>query len=171
MNQEYLNECFRYHYGVLIWKYRPFIHFKSQRDYLSWNAKYADKQAGHIRPDGYYHVSVNGRKMLVHRIVWIMHNGSIPAGLEVDHIDRNRGNSTLSNLRLVTSTENNINQSLRSDNKSGAVGVCRHRNKWRAYIKLHGKEKHLGLFDSVAEAVIVRKAAEKESIEFIGVLK
>ena len=66
-------------------------------------------------PSGYlyYKLSVGKCKydyLRGHRIVWEAFNGKIPAGLEIDHIDRDKHNNTLSNLRLVTHSENCLNK-------------------------------------------------------------
>ena len=100
-----------------------------------------------------------------HRIIWEMHNGQIPEGYEIDHIDHNTLNNDITNLRMVTHHENTLNASMRKDNKSGCVGVIWHkaRRKWMAYIAVNKKPKYLGLFDSIDEAVAARRQAEKEN--------
>ena len=60
---------------------------------------------------GYSYVHVEGKKVLKHRFIWEAFNGEIPEGLEIDHIIplRENGGNELSNLRLVTSSENKRN--------------------------------------------------------------
>jgi len=72
----------------------------------------------------------------------------------VDRIDRNPLNNTLENLRICTKQENAINTKVRSDNSTGHKGVAYHKKagKYRAYINLNGKQKHLGLFDTAEQA-------------------
>ena len=87
----------------------------------------------------------------------------------VDHLDTIRTNNSLENLRWCTRQENNQNQSIRKDNTSGYKGVTfdRARNKWSAYIKIDGKDIHLGRFETVEEAAAVRAArAQQEFGEF-----
>ena len=97
-----------------------------------------------------------------HRVIWEMCNGPIPDGMHIDHINHITTDNRISNLRLVTQSENNKNLPLPCTNSSKVCGVNWHklRGKWRAYIKVNNKDVHLGTFDSFDEAVAVRKAAE-----------
>lgn len=66
---------------------------------------------GHKKKDGYYIVVWNAqfrvrRTAFLHRIVWELHHGPIPAGLEIDHIDGDKGHNTIDNLRLISHREN-----------------------------------------------------------------
>lgn len=72
--------------------------------------------------DGYWHVHVLGKMYNAHNIVWTMFNG-IQGSYFVDHLDRDRSNTKLSNLRLVTPDQNPRNNSMLSVNKSGVNGV------------------------------------------------
>jgi hypothetical protein len=83
--------------------------------------------------------------------------------LNIDHINRNPSDNRLVNLRDVTQKQNRQNASKRSDNTSGYPGVYwfKRDSKWVANIKHDYKLIHLGLFESLEEAVAARKAAEK----------
>jgi hypothetical protein len=85
--------------------------------------------AGGMGNSGYYQVRVSGRLTLVHRVIWELLNGEIPDGMFIDHIDQNKLNNDIQNLRLVTKASNNRNQKLRVDSSSGVVGVNRLVNK------------------------------------------
>jgi len=114
-------------------------------------------KAGHLR------VRFDGKKQLVHRLVWVLeHNSDIPKGLEIDHINHDSSDNRIANLRLVTSRENGMNKSKLSRNKSGATGVSLRAstNKWRARIKVDYKNINLGSFTEFHEAVNARKNAE-----------
>lgn len=100
--KEYFNCCLAYQpNGSLIWKQRPESHFSSVAQAKTWNARYAGKSAG-CYSNGYRVVSVNKKLQLAHRVIWIMHFGSIPAGMEVDHINHVKSDNRITNLRLVT---------------------------------------------------------------------
>lgn len=112
----------------------------------------------------YAYVYVDNRCLAVHRIIWHMVCGPIPKGIFIDHIDGNRLNNRLANLRLVTYRLNNRNVARRSDNSSGVTGVYYdNRSKrlpWKASIHVDGKHIHLGQYSSIEEAIIARKLAE-----------
>jgi hypothetical protein len=82
----------------------------------------------------------------------------------VDHIDRNKLNNHISNLRYATDSQNNMNKSRQSNNTSGIVGVyfCKDRNKWRAVIKKDRNPIHLGYFETKEEAIEARSKAEEK---------
>lgn len=83
----------------------------------------------------------------LHRVVWELVNGPIPEGMQIDHIDGNRTNNFLVNLRVVTHQQNCMN-------RTKAKGYCWHKitKKWISSIKVTGKLKHLGYFNTEAEA-------------------
>ncbi|MCI0598731.1 MAG: HNH endonuclease [Beijerinckiaceae bacterium] len=71
---------------------------------------------------------------------------------QIDHINGDRADNRFLNLREATRTENAWNAKLRSDSHSGFKGVRRHKRRWCAYIKVSGKQKHLGSFATPEEA-------------------
>ncbi len=76
----------------------------------------------------HYNVAEKKYKViLMNRYIWELHNGKIPEGMLIDHIDRNPLNNQLSNLRLATPRENNRNKSKHKDNTSGFRGVTKAR--------------------------------------------
>lgn len=115
-------------------------------------------RAGTDKGNGYRMVCLNRRKLLVHRVIWEMHNGTIPDGMEVDHMDGNRSNNRIENLRIVSRSINNRNRAMQSNNTSGYTGVVwiRSRQKWGARVKVNGKQISLGCFDSIERAVKAR---------------
>lgn len=121
--------------------------------------------AGSIRKDGYVEVSINDKSHLSHRIIWEMHNGKIPEGMQIDHINHIKWDNRIENLRMVDAHANGKNQSLCRLNKSGFNGVSwsKKAGKWRARVKHKGKEYHLGLFVDKLEA---HKAVQNKLVEF-----
>ncbi len=120
-----------------------------------------------LNKSGYYHVDLTKNKTKAHLKI---HRLVAQAFLEnpenkkcVDHIDRNRLNNHISNLRFATNSENGMNKSKHSNNISGIVGVCfcKTKNKWKAKIQQDGKSKHLGFFESKEEAIQARQNAEE----------
>lgn len=125
---------------------------------LFWRVARSNIKAGSVagyvnKRNGYSYVGIDGKSHLAHRIVWLMVRGCWPAA-GIDHIDGNPSNNRLENLREATWSDNQQNKGIQSDNKSGFTGVIWHKrhNKWQAYIKIDGKQKHLGLFDTKEDA-------------------
>ena len=121
---------------------------------------------GTKRSNGYFNVSLTNNEdksnKTIHRLVA---NAFIDNPLEkknVDHIDHNRLNNHVSNLRWATSTENNQNRSMHSNNKSGITGVIwnKERKKWRAYITKNKVIKYIGCFINKEDAIRARQEAE-----------
>jgi HNH endonuclease/NUMOD4 motif/AP2 domain len=85
----------------------------------------------------------------------------------VDHVDHDRKNNYLSNLRFATHAENNQNKSMQSNNTTGIVGVCwdKKQNKWKVQITVNGVKKYLGRFTSKEDAITTRHNAE---IQYFG---
>jgi hypothetical protein len=110
--------------------------------------------AGSLRQNGYYTLFLDAKVYRLHRLVWIYHYGDIPDGILVDHIDGNKANNRIENLRLATNGENVYNSKIRSTNISGVKGVYwdKEYNRWRARISINKKLLHLGRFDTIEEA-------------------
>jgi hypothetical protein len=89
----------------------------------------------------------------------------------VDHIDNDRQNNKLINLRFATPQQNQQNRSINKNNKSGTKGVSwnKQRNKWTAQIRINGKLIHLGSFLNKEDAINIRiQRAKNEFGEFIN---
>lgn len=110
----------------------------------------------------YYRVTIDKQTYPYHRIKWLLHHGVDPFPYEIDHINNDRFDNSINNLRLVTNQQNNQNRSIRSDNSSGYIGVYKRGNKWVSYIKHNNIRYHLGSFDSVNEAVHIRNNKGRE---------
>lgn len=110
------------------------------------------QEVGSVNNCGYLKVCVDSKNYLVHRIIYLMHHGKLPELL--DHIDRNKLNNNIENLREADKELNSWNRDKQSNNTSGFRGVSWNKNagKWHAYIKIKGKRKHLGLFSTPEEA-------------------
>ena len=132
----------------------------------------AGSVAGYINPSrGYRRIKFQDGIWATHRLAWLFGTGEDPGDLTVDHINRNKLDNRLVNLRLATQAQQNMNKGLRSNNTSGFKGVCWHREnrKWRAKVYIKGKGKHLGYFATKEEAVeAYQKAAADNYGEFLA---
>lgn len=114
-----------------------------------WRAK-PGMVAGNIDPShGYCKIGVLGANYYAHRLAWLVVHGEFP-NEQVDHIDGNRTNNAIKNLRLATQSENNQNlRAPRGDRKGQLLGVYRTESgRWRAAIRINKKSIHLGNFDT-----------------------
>ena len=111
---------------------------------------------------GYRRIKIHGREYQVHRLVWLIENGSLPAN-PIDHIDGNKLNNRIENLRSVSIEENQQNQ--RRPHRSSTTGLlgAHHRAKggFSSVISVKGKPVHLGLFKTAEEAHAEYLAAKK----------
>lgn len=121
------------------------------------------KVARKLTSKGYLRFRVNGIMYMAHRLAWMYMTGKFPE-FQIDHINRLRRDNRWCNLRKATNSENQFNSFLRCDNTSGHKGVSFDRNsgKWRAYMQNNKKWKHLGLFITKDEAIIVVQEAMKK---------
>lgn len=156
-DKNYLNEIFDYdaETGQLRWRAR-----RDVNNQALWNARYAGALAGHASKAGYLIVRLSGQNYKAHRIAWKIAYGEDPEF--IDHLDGNRANNKLDNLRDVTQAQNNRNASIRKNSLAPYPGVEWHKRsrKFRAFIGRNGRYVSLGSFDTETEAVAARKAAE-----------
>ena len=114
------------------------------------------KRVGSLDKDSNYkRTKANGKLMLVHRIIFLLEHGYLPE--IVDHIDGNRTNNKIENLRAATKTENNRNSKKRKDNTSGYKNVNWHsqKQKWQVRLLINGKSTSFGLYDDLEFAELV----------------
>lgn len=147
--------------GLLFWKERPREMFATEGAWKIWNSRFAGKPALNADKDGYRTGAIFYRNFRAHRVVWLLAYKEWPSQ-EIDHIDRNRSNNSIGNLRNVSGGENRKNMPVSTANTSGVVGVSwsRGMRKWVSRIKVARKVIHLGYFSDKAEASLARAAAE-----------
>lgn len=117
-------------------------------------------QAGVFSKNGYVCIKVNYRSYKAHRLAWLYVHGRWPVG-DIDHIDGDRSNNRIKNLREVSRRLNSQNRSFKSSNSiSGYVGVTPERGRWVARIKKDWKLIRIGLFDTPEQAAEAYKKAK-----------
>lgn len=117
----------------------------------------------------YVYASTPWGLFLAHRLIWIMLHGTIPPGRQIDHVNGERWDNRLPNLRCVTPQQNQFNRRLSSKNRSGVKGVswCSTRKVWIACVWKDGRAFHLGRFKCLNEATeTVRAVRHKLHGEF-----
>lgn len=156
---EFLNEAFEYRDGSLYWKERPDHHFCTTTQKIAVNKRFSGKLAGTLC-HGYFRIKIYQHRVRAHHIVYMMHHGYIPE--LIDHINGDRKDNRIENLRPATYEQNARNRKTNTNNTSGVKGVHRSKKtgKWLAYIKELGRKVHLGSFDTLEDASIARKEAQ-----------
>ena len=149
MEIERIKERLKYKNGLVYWR----------------DGKNKGKVAGTTLSHGYLQVTIDNKKLYVHRLIFAMHHGYFPE--LIDHIDRDRANNLITNLRDSTTTINCENRSMATNNTSGVRGVSLRSDgkKWTAQIKSNKKKIHLGCFDTIEEAEAARKEGEEVYFE------
>jgi len=145
-----------YTYGIPLTQGK--IAFIDKEDYdkikdCAWWADY-DKVLG----DSYAKGWINGKNIRMHRLIL-----NVPNEIPVDHIDHNTLNNRKTNLRVCTQSQNCMNKKLQSNNTTGYKGVYLNKKtkKYRASIRINRKLKHLGYFNTAAEAYKAYKTVAK----------
>ena len=124
--------------------------------------------AGCQTANGYRQIWFDGKQHMEHRVAWFLHYGEWP-DRHVDHINGNRSDNRIANLRLATNSENLCNRRKPRNNTSGYKGVSyvKRYGAYQATIRFDGKNKFLGRFASPeAAADAYRRAALKHHGEF-----
>lgn len=153
--QNEIKRLFEYRDGLLI------------RKFSTSNRIKAGDVSGSLNSYGYLKSCINGIQYLNHRIIFFMHKGYLPK--YVDHVDRDKLNNRIENLRGCDATENVINRGPDKDTTSRFKGVSweTRKGKWRATIVLHGKQTFLGLFEE-NEETLAALAYDDAAIELHG---
>lgn len=127
----------------------------------------AGSAAGYKDKFGYIRIGVilggKHKSIKAHKIVWCLHNKEWPTD-QLDHLNHNRSDNRIENLRLTNNQGNQQNTGMRKRNKSGYMGVYKSQTpgKWCACISVSREKIHLGTFTSPEEARIARKEADKK---------
>lgn len=149
-SQSELQEWFRYENGKLFWKKNPMKRGKSLCgvEAISKNAH------------GYYRVCLNGQHLRVHRIIWILLKGNLDPSLDIDHINGERADNRIENLRPVTPQENQHNLKRHREGKKPNQAYVHTDKRFEKFRKPFSarqslafkKQEHLGSYATMKEA-------------------
>lgn len=119
--------------------------------------------AGSRRARGYINISFRSTNVLAHRLIWAISHGEWPTE-QIDHINGDRSDNRICNLRLASQTQNMANVGPRSYSRSGLKGIFQtKRGRWRAAIGVAGVRKYLGIFGNKADALAAYNIAAREA--------
>lgn len=113
------------------------------------------QRAGHLHHKGYVNIEIDGKHYSAHRLAWFYITGSMPAD-QIDHINGNRSDNRIANLRQATNGQNRANS--KNNNPHGLKGVRRipwiaeGKRCWQASIRHNKKSIYLGCFHTKEEA-------------------
>ena len=140
INKKFLQKTFNYDDGEFYWK----IKF-SDKTMIGSKAGTEDKR--------YKKITLFGKHYYTHRLIYIYHFGNFKG--TIDHIDRNKKNNKIENLRVATRTQNNINIGKYKKNLTSKYkGVCFYKGKWLAKTSLNNKNILIGSFCNEKDAAI-----------------
>lgn len=167
---ELLRECLAYSpaTGRFFYKHRDRKHFPDNRSHAVFHARFAGRECFKILSGtGYLHGSINGVVINSHIAAWAIVHGEWPKG-QIDHINGDRLDNRIENLRDVPAILNNCNRAKSKGKSSKYLGVSfkKGRNKWRAHIQVDGKYIHLGHFGTEEDAVAARLKAQRQYSQF-----
>lgn len=132
--------------GTLRWRTRP-VRGEFSRTDKSWNTKNAGNIAGSLDHHGYRTISIDNIVVREHRLIWFMAYGTAPKG-SIDHINGNRLDNRIENLREADHIKNAQNQKPHKDLWSGLKGAywSIEKKKWYSRIRVEGRNINLGYF-------------------------
>lgn len=171
LTPQILQECLAYspETGRFYYKPRDRKHFPSNRAFSIWHSRFSGKEAiANFSGDGYLAGRVNNVMVTAHVAAWTIVHGEWPSG-QIDHINGDRLNNRIDNLRVVSSLENSCNRAKSSGKTSRFIGVSwtKSKGKWHAYINTdHNKTQHLGYFESEEDAAAARLAVQRTLPQF-----
>jgi len=154
--------------GILTWRARGPEWFKgtdprgAQWAANNWNAKFAGKSALNCsQRSGYRTGAVLAIPLVAHRVAYAIHTG-LTEFPELDHINGDRADNRIVNLRPVSHSENAQNTALYSSNTSGYHGVMweKSHKAWAVKINIGGRQRRIGRFKNKDDAIAARKRAE-----------
>lgn len=146
---------------------RSLLSYDEQTGQFTWlrtiGKGYVGAVAGTPHAKGYVNIRIKGVNYLAHRLAWLFVHGETP-NTQIDHINGDKSDNRISNLRLATNTQNHANRGAQRNSTSGIKGVYwfKPQQKWKAQIQVNGKAIVIGYFANKADAIAARREAERK---------
>jgi hypothetical protein len=149
-SQDQIRKAFFYKDGELLWKKKT-------------TRKPVGSKAGTVEKDGYVRIRFMGRKVYAHRLIWIFHHGACPD--LIDHIDRDKSNNRIENLRAATKSQNALNSKIpKTSLTTGVRGVHAVGDKFVARVIVDGRRQYLGMYEDIDSARLAYRLAVKDQL-------
>ncbi len=149
--------------GTFTWRPRAHESFNNLRAFAAWNARYANRVAGGMT-GGYWAIRIDGCLFYAHRLAWLYVHDRLPAG-DIDHRNGVTTDNRIRNLRDVTVVTNHENIRARPGGGPLPLGVHflarKVQRPYSASIRIGGRSKHLGYFDTAEVAHLAYVAAKR----------
>ena len=136
-----------------------FIKYEPETGFMYWKlsaSRYMKKgkMLSSRSEENYRIVKFLGTSYKQHRLAWLLYYKVDPGSMLIDHIDGDKSNNKITNLRLVTHSQNRINTKMRKNNKTGVKGVhfCKRSNRYVASVTFKGKTIYRKYFDCLKSA-------------------
>lgn len=145
---------------------KELLHYNADTGNFDWHRRYRGcrlDRIGHLTRFGYLLIGIDGRSYQAHRLAWLYIHGEMPKH-QIDHINGDKLDNRIENLRDVSQHHNCKNKSRAKNNTSGVTGVywSKTKNKWKASIGINNKTKALGSFDTIFDAAAARISAQNK---------
>lgn len=142
ITREYLLQLFDYdrERGILIWK----------NHWCRARSRFIGKIAGCRKQDGHWHLRINNKLYLRHRVIWFIEKGTWPE--VIDHIQGSEKGDQISNLRVSTHRLNANNSYRHREGKLTGASFHKNSGRWTSQYHVNNKKIHLGYFNSEIEA-------------------
>jgi hypothetical protein len=147
LTQEFLKSIFDYKDGIL--------YNKRNVERIKFG-----KKVGTINSKGYISTVIHEKRYYVHRLIFMIHHGFLPKN--IDHIDGNKANNKIENLRPASYSENNMNTKARSSSGVKNIYFDKRRNIWNIQLRINNKLKFFGSFNNLEYAKIAAKEARNK---------
>jgi hypothetical protein len=150
ITQQQVLDAFEYREGKLYWKYVKSIAIK------------VGDEAGANDGYGYRVIRFSNKLYRAHHLVYLMFNGVLPK--RIDHINGNRLDNRIENLRIATDSQNNCNKGLQSNNTTGYKNVKWHERikKYEVSVQFNKQRKYIGVFEDLELADLVAHMAREK---------